>query len=429
MREISKEEIKQKLLYNIYMSHELINNPTAKATTLQNVYGNFEELKLIQKISITISAIQIISYLKDRNFEGIKEEDIKHNYNNIFDSPNTTYKQKDILGLLRNALCHNNTNTYTLFVDDNTNIIIKINMTLKNGTKFIATINESTIKNMLDDLCLSHNLKIGRIIHILNTDNFTKGDLENCVQTIFYLIKDKNITSEKLKKLFNISVKELMKTKRNNIQECQLNDKQQKNINSFLPNLYECLKPYFNDVEKVEKIINPYLHAATCNTIPDGLFKIEWQFFNHIIQLMLLGYRYNISYLEIKKQLVKIAKNEGIMDNNLIDNLLQFNYDKLIAFITNKDYIYSNMMLWVSYILQNEENEIITIGTKDYERNKLRNSAIHGRWHINHETGIVTFYDYKKEYDYNFEEDIQLSDLLNYCYINTYSEPYKKKLS
>ena len=85
---------------------------------------------------------------------------------------------------------------------------------------------------------------------------------------------------------------------------------------------------------------------------------------------------------------------------------------------------------WVMSLeyFSNSNDDTITIGSTTYDKNELRNSVTHGRWHINYDTGIVTFYDYRKEYDYNFEEDIYMGDLYNFVYFNTMTENIKKKL-
>lgn len=76
-------------------------------------------------------------------------------------------------------------------------------------------------------------------------------------------------------------------------------------------------------------------------------------------------------------------------------------------------------LLFVEYVLSNfpPEDEYIKIGNRTVEYKKLRNSLVHGRWHL--ERDLVVFYDalpdVGKELDFNWTKKLKLSDLHNYC--------------
>lgn len=76
-------------------------------------------------------------------------------------------------------------------------------------------------------------------------------------------------------------------------------------------------------------------------------------------------------------------------------------------------------LLFIEYIISNfkPEKEEITIDDQVIEYNKLRNSLVHGRWHL--EKDKIVFYDALpnvcNEMDYNWSKKIDLYELYKYC--------------
>lgn len=76
-------------------------------------------------------------------------------------------------------------------------------------------------------------------------------------------------------------------------------------------------------------------------------------------------------------------------------------------------------LLFIEYIISNfkPEKEEITIDDQVIEYNKLRNSLVHGRWHL--EKDKIVFYDALpnvcNEIDYNWSKKIDLYELYKYC--------------
>lgn len=76
-------------------------------------------------------------------------------------------------------------------------------------------------------------------------------------------------------------------------------------------------------------------------------------------------------------------------------------------------------LLFIEYILSNfkPDDKLIRIGNRTVEYQKLRNSIVHGRWHL--ERDKVVFYDalpnIENELDYNWQAKLDLSALYNYC--------------
>lgn len=76
-------------------------------------------------------------------------------------------------------------------------------------------------------------------------------------------------------------------------------------------------------------------------------------------------------------------------------------------------------LLFIEYILSNfkPDDKLIRIGNHTVEYQKLRNSIVHGRWHL--ERDKVVFYDalpnIENELDYNWQAKLDLSALYNYC--------------
>ena len=76
-------------------------------------------------------------------------------------------------------------------------------------------------------------------------------------------------------------------------------------------------------------------------------------------------------------------------------------------------------LLFIEYVLSNfkPDDELIRIGHRTVEYRKLRNSLVHGRWHLEREK--VVFYDalpnVENELDYNWNVKLDLTELYNYC--------------
>ena len=76
-------------------------------------------------------------------------------------------------------------------------------------------------------------------------------------------------------------------------------------------------------------------------------------------------------------------------------------------------------LLFIEYILSNfkPDDKLIRIGNRTVEYQKLRNSIVHGRWHL--ERDKVVFYDalpnIENELDYNWQAKLDLTALYNYC--------------
>jgi len=76
-------------------------------------------------------------------------------------------------------------------------------------------------------------------------------------------------------------------------------------------------------------------------------------------------------------------------------------------------------LLFIEYIISNFKpaEEEITIDDQVIEYNKLRNSLVHGRWHL--EKDKIAFYDalpnVENEMDYNWSKKIDLFELYKYC--------------
>jgi hypothetical protein len=77
-------------------------------------------------------------------------------------------------------------------------------------------------------------------------------------------------------------------------------------------------------------------------------------------------------------------------------------------------------LLFAEYILSNfkPDDKLIRIGNRTVEYQKLRNSLVHGRWHL--ERDKVVFYDalpnVENELDYNWQAKLDLTALYNYCF-------------
>lgn len=432
MVEISKEEIKQYLLKNQYFFNDFTREATTRAIEAEKVYGSIDEIKIANKLFSIFSSIKVLAYMKDRNYKELKESDIKMDYKHLFYDQNEAnqFSQREIIGLIRNALCHNNTNNYKVMLDDDNSIFLEIDMMTKDLKRFHVRLYDIAIMSMIIELNNTDSLKCGRYLSEINCNEFLYGECRKSVKTKYYYVKEKNLTDTEKYKITSKKTSSLIHSNNINITEYPITDKQQQTINAILPSIKQSIIPITSKItdEQLIQIVDSYIHASVDSTIPDGLYKISQNIINIIITMILQSENYNISYNELSNLLLRISTEKQVTNNNLINRILPEYKDQLRSYLLFKDLRNNNLMILLSYILENSNDDTITIGSTTYDKNKLRNSVTHGRWHINYDTGIVTFYDYRKEYDYNFEEDIYMGDLYNFVYFNTMTENIKKKL-
>ena len=109
-------------------------------------------------------------------------------YKHLFYDQNEAnqFSQREIIGLIRNALCHNNTNNYKVMLDDDNSIFLEIDMMTKDLKRFHVRLYDIAIMSM--------------IIELNNTDSL------NVVLFSFLLFIIYTYLSLYLKVLFNFSL-------------------------------------------------------------------------------------------------------------------------------------------------------------------------------------------------------------------------------
>lgn len=154
--------------------------------------------------------------------------------------------------------------------------------------------------------------------------------------------------------------------------------------------------------------------------LPLPILKYDYYMLDSYIIGQLLPHKV-FSYEDMMKIFIKaIESNEETPMTRYKDFLDQNKNLIFKTYYTNEtEKLAYTSLLFIEYVLSNfpPEDEYIRIGNRTVEYRKLRNSLVHGRWHL--ERDKVVFYDalpdVGKELDFNWTVKIKLTDLHHYC--------------
>ena len=191
-------------------------------------------------------------------------------------------------------------------------------------------------------------------------------------------------------------------------------------INTIIKKMEDLLNCGIITVEEFKKYHQELSTIMIEKELPIPMLKYYYYLLDSYVISQMLPHKV-FSYEDIIKIFTYAAKtDEETPLTKYKDSLDQ--YKNLIFktyYLDETEKLAYTTLLFVEYVLSNfpPEDDYIKIGNRTVEYKKLRNSLVHGRWHL--ERDLVIFYDalpdVGKELDFNWTKKLKLSDLQNYC--------------
>ena len=268
-----------------------------------------------------------------------------------------------------------------------------------------------------------------------NLDKFTEKELSKIKTKIYYFKNKVDDDIQGLKSYIRTngaSSKDKKKILESNpyfMTEHYLYDEQVKMIIEQFDN---CLKTY--PTLKSDNIYkSKFLDRILRQTEPLPLWKTHvWQFQGNIHQLYMLEPNITQSFIDL--QVSNLLDNNEIKDSDPIyerlDNIRKermksvyldsyiHKMDLIINLFDKTTQVFYPYMMYYGYMIDTViQDEYIEIKGITYNREKLRNSIVHGRYIISKDS-ILHFYDrnngYGKDHDFNEHYTISFKDLSSY---------------
>jgi len=453
-------------VYSLLLSMSLYNN--------QSLFENFKKMINENKTTLFIddydkliliknyySSSMLLFYEKDTFQKGLNNIDIAdkgiftNNSSPINKKCIENFTDKDIIIYIRNAIAHNKNNFASIIIDEEK---LKIKVKLENTIaskginkgrnipfeiefdtddllkmsafccRFSKTINISGVdfdKNVVVNSTTTNFLKL--LEDVINTTyyNYTLFNTIKDDDKIKLMTEHKNGNAKKDMGRFD-EVKE--KFVRKNVR-VDLSDNQKKCIfNSIMEHTKETLEscdvtPLSLSLPKTNAEIKYFLgffmqryyEYESLKIIPLGQEKKNI----HIVSILLNSFN-NINET-IPETIIKIfnnLKSKGVVYSffktfNIVDD------EELTMFINNiSDTSYLEQeakSIYYNYVFENiiQEGEIVSIGGKQYESDRIRNAFTHGRWYFDIENNSWNLFDnkdsLKKADQYKFDWKVSIS--------------------
>lgn len=196
-----------------------------------------------------------------------------------------------------------------------------------------------------------------------------------------------------------------------------LTDKQKENILNILN---ELVKGNVISIDEVKKYYRDIIIILLNKELPIPVLKLNNYLLDSYFQAELLKdgeFPYAMMYHVFLKAL------EDSIDSPIAqykDHFDKFKQLVLKTYYSNEcEKLAYSYLLFIEYVLVNfkPDDDVINIGGTNVEYNKLRNSIVHGRWHVDKEN--IMFYDAfpnaENELEYNWSAKLNLAALYNYC--------------
>lgn len=470
--EISKEEI---ALYLIAYTNTLINSIREKNLQFTEVFyktyidglipieftrQNYEDMITIHCYYCNI---KILSFFKDCFYKGLDERKIYYhllaNSNELNEKCLENFTKKEIILYIRNALSHNDKENplYWFERDKNNQIIIHI---LLKQTKASLGENKGKIVPFEIILDLKTLMEITKEI-AFNSKNyhffgitFGKKSLEagkksnskkpeNLIRSYidgayYYRNFYKQLSEEELHKIDSLPPNDEYMEKVKEILGPKLLISKTKKLSQIQKNtLYKNILEYTTNKKNINIIINidleELLDYETGKVIPLGIAKIEALFTSMLRALSFTkGYSYNDSMKELLDGLC-YGKEENLFYKAsylLKTDLRNYNERARVGIIDDFNEIYISLSLIIGYTLDSIiTTDEIVIDNKIYDRLRLRNSFIHGRWYVSDNCWEL-FDGEKNEFNYDWHKSIDLlklqNTIINYLFDKSLEQIKKK---
>ena len=367
-------------------------------------------------------------------------------FDNIFVNEEDRYKFKktDILVYIRNAFSHNDKSLYNFIIDEDGKVKVHIN--LKN-TKATNGETKGTLCPFNVILDLKH---LSRLVRTYNESNyFGIGGLK------FKKLEDKNslnINNDSYRKLLidNIYYWRDLYNPLNNNQTNYIN-KMASDIDNFNSKQVEdkykkTIKKNLSQIQK--NTVNKYTKELSDMNMPIKLENIVFHesekaviFNSKLKRINVLSYIIG-HYDEEKPLTIFLAEIfYKIVSNKFPEKYSVYGcYDlsnenereiACLDFLDTKDHISLLKSLYIKYMLVSViTDDKLIIGEKTYDKDRIRNSFVHGKWYINDKDQFEIYdSDTKKEedtYNYNYHKTVNVSDMTK-CIDEYYEQLIKEK--
>lgn len=190
--------------------------------------------------------------------------------------------------------------------------------------------------------------------------------------------------------------------------------------NRVLRNIEDLVNQEILSIDEFKENVKDLVIILLNKELPIPILKLDHYLLDSYFIGMMLPHKvfsYNKMWTIFTKGLAvdepnSVNKYRSIFDKyrELVFKTYYSNADEKLTYST---------LLFVEYVLSNfkPDEEFIRIGNRTVEYRKLRNSIVHGRWHLEREK--VVFYDalpnVENELDYNWSAKLDLAALHSYC--------------
>lgn len=425
----------------IYEVHKKLYNE-GKVKTSES---NYKEMKSV--VYMMLSANRLASFndiIKPKHFIENKIPDFF--FDNIFvnEEDRFKFKKTDILVYIRNAFCHNDKSLYNFFIDEDGKV--KVHIMLRNtkatdgetkGT--LCPFNVILDENQLACLNLvyhcSNYFSMGSL-RFKDLDAINEKNALNKIDDskLRFLIDNIYLTRDLYNPLNNnqkkYAVKKVFDT--NNFDKNQVEDKYKTTIRKKLSQIQKNTV-YKNTKKQLNRIKNIHVENILAHETEKALtFDSKIKRINVLI--------YILSLFDEEKSLDGNIINiwNEMLSSKSRDAILGYDLSKLetkeIAILEFFDFDDHNSLLkslYMKYMLESiiTDKELMIDG-KTYDKDRIRNSFVHGKWYIN-DRDQFEIYDSntKKEedtYNYNYHKTVNVSDMTK-CIDEYYEQLIKEK--
>lgn len=201
------------------------------------------------------------------------------------------------------------------------------------------------------------------------------------------------------------------------LKEISLSDVQ---VDSILENIERLIDSNIMTLDEFKENLRDVIIILLNKELSIPILKLDNYLLDSYFVRMLLPQK-NFSYNQMLNIFIQGLKSEEQNPVNKYKDI--FNIHRQLVF---KSYFSSPdekiayaYLLFIEYVISNfkSDDTQITIGEQIVEYNKLRNSLVHGRWHL--EKDKIVFYDalpnIENELDYNWSIKLDLYLLYGYC--------------
>lgn len=413
--------------------------------------------------------LKFFSFYEDLQIDYISENELLFDEikSSIFINPEDSkcFSKKQIIKYIRNAFNHSDGNKELYSISVNGKYLaINLENTKPKPFHIKLTIQQldkitGSLINAGQNLLLS-NFKSDETFDIDGKDLFNQLDKIKFKHYYFAKKIDREVlnkATEIMEK--NIATEEELKEKLNAIESLFQNEKHTVEYFELMPEQKEKIYEAFKQIRLHYKngnfkklgsdYIRHFMHYFLNKTVPLGMYHTTQIRYEEELAMWYVR-EGNLSYNDVSQKIDEIYftydkkieqndTNEYSFAEHRYDMMMDIYDDKtlkmeLMLMHTDKESrIIYPLMMYLGFILDNLCNQdIIVIGNKEYPKEKIRNSIVHGRWFIG-KNKVIQFYDCpsgnNNDYKFNWHESISSYDLKEWGenYYNNNFESLKRK--